>query len=400
MRSRFCLDTPAEEAGTQVAVLDAALLVAPAFNVTVITQSHCGWKEILQRVRRMLGVVEAELPVHVGADGQKRVSMASHSLVDECMPCINSYPCPAHFGLPLNNPLHRFDYIDVDDFIDDNWVRKLQYSFIFFLTVKSVLVYTADLTILAFMIDSGVFTNSNDCGAASGSGEGSTATDLTKGFGAIFCINGTSITSQLAPKAACPWIMLASVIMSVLLLLLDWRKGRIVIKSRDISYSLTNHVAYRYYVLKSYPHCCFCSEILNSRKSVDVLAFFVFFAFKSWKRLFLAEFPRVYINVLHMYDVLKGLIPGPQIRKPDQVARLRIRLLQPNSNGRVSTEALHPGLDRNDAMFQGKAALLNHAKDHLLEMLPRNLAVPLRECIAYLEGIVSINKPMAWTLTR
>ncbi|KAJ3226944.1 hypothetical protein HDU81_007003 [Chytriomyces hyalinus] len=206
-------------------------------------------------------------------------------------------------------PDHKFDYIDVDDFIDDNWVRKLQYSFIFFLTVKSVLVYTADLTILALMIDSGVFTNSIDCGASSGTGEASSTTDLTKGFGAIFCTNGTSITSQLAPKTARPWIMLASVIMSLVLLLLDWRKGRIVIKSRDISYSLTNHVAYRYYVLKSYPHYCFFSEILNSRKSVDVLAFFVFFAFKSWKRLFLAEFPRVYINVLNMYDVLKGLIP-------------------------------------------------------------------------------------------
>ncbi|KAJ3236056.1 hypothetical protein HDU78_004860 [Chytriomyces hyalinus] len=227
--------------------------------------------------------------------------MASHSLsTNACLASIHT--------LALRSD-HKFDYIDVDDFIDDNWVRKLQYSFIFFLTVKSVLVYTADLTILALMIDSGVFTNSIDCGAASGTGEGSTTTDLTKGFGAIFCTNGTSITSQLAPKAARPWIMLASVIMSLVLLLLDWRKGRIVIKSRDISYSLTNHVAYRYYVLKSYPHYCFFSEILNSRKSVDVLAFFVFFAFKSWKRLFLAEFPRVYINVLNMYDVLKGLIP-------------------------------------------------------------------------------------------
>ncbi|ORY45115.1 hypothetical protein BCR33DRAFT_716454 [Rhizoclosmatium globosum] len=97
--------------------------------------------------------------------------------------------------------------------------------------------------------------------------------------------------------------------MSIVLLLLDWRKGRIVILSRDISYSLTNHVAYRYYVLKSYPHYCFFAEILNSRKTVDVLAFFVFYAFKSWKRLFLAEFPRVYISTLNMYDVLTSYIP-------------------------------------------------------------------------------------------
>ncbi|KAI8607498.1 hypothetical protein BC830DRAFT_1158665, partial [Chytriomyces sp. MP71] len=191
----------------------------------------------------------------------------------------------------------------------------MQYSFIFFLTVKSVLVYSADITILVLMITSGVFNGNVDCGNSTSAGavnpaSGVSTTDLTRGFGALFCTNSQSVTAVLAPKQARPWIMLASVVMSLILLLLDWRKGRIVILSRDISYSLTNHVAYRYYVLKSYPHYCFFAEILNSRKTVDVLAFFVFFAFKSWKRLFLAEFPRVYINVLNMYDVLKGLIPA------------------------------------------------------------------------------------------
>ncbi|KAI9335737.1 hypothetical protein BDR26DRAFT_839249 [Obelidium mucronatum] len=203
-------------------------------------------------------------------------------------------------------PDHKFDYIDVDDHIDDSWTRKLQYSFIFFLTVKSVLVYTADITILVLMIQSNVFDQNFSCTTSSNS---TSTNDISNGIASIFC-SGKGITETLAPKKARPWIMLASVIMSLVLLLLDWRKGRIVIKSRDISYSLTNHVAYRYYVLKSYPHYCFFAEILNSRKQVDVIAFFVFFAFKSWKRLFLAEFPRVYINALNMYDVLTSLIPN------------------------------------------------------------------------------------------
>ncbi|KAJ3031151.1 UNVERIFIED_CONTAM: hypothetical protein HDU68_006282 [Siphonaria sp. JEL0065] len=203
-------------------------------------------------------------------------------------------------------PDHKFDYLDVDEFIDDNWLRKLQYSFIFFLTVKSVLVYTADITILVLMIQSNVFDANFAC-TSNSTAPGNN--DISNGIASIFC-SGKGITETLAPKKARPWIMLASVIMSLVLLLLDWRKGRIVIKSRDISYSLTNHVAYRYYVLKSYPHYCFFAEILNSRKTVDVLAFFVFFAFKSWKRLFLAEFPRVYINALNMYDVLTSLIPN------------------------------------------------------------------------------------------
>ncbi|KAJ3195842.1 hypothetical protein HDU82_001981 [Entophlyctis luteolus] len=199
-------------------------------------------------------------------------------------------------------PDHKFDYIDVDDFIDDSWTRKLNYSFIFFLTVKSVLVYTADLALLALMIESNAFSSTFQCNSTS-------ATSISTSVASLFCA-GHDITSMLAPTAARPWILLASIIMSLVLLLLDWRKGSIVIKSRDISYSLTNHVAYRYYVLKSYPHYCFFAEILNSRKTVDVLAFFVFFAFKSWKRLFLAELPRVYINALNMYDVLTTLIPS------------------------------------------------------------------------------------------
>ncbi|KAJ3393644.1 hypothetical protein HDU84_001419 [Entophlyctis sp. JEL0112] len=168
--------------------------------------------------------------------------------------------------------------------------------------MTSVLVYTADLALLALMIESNAFSSTFQCNSTSSTG-------ISTSVASLFCA-GHDITSMLAPTAARPWILLASIIMSLVLLLLDWRKGSIVIKSRDISYSLTNHVAYRYYVLKSYPHYCFFAEILNSRKTVDVLAFFVFFAFKSWKRLFLAELPRVYINAMNMYDVLTTLIPS------------------------------------------------------------------------------------------
>ncbi|KAJ3248916.1 hypothetical protein HDU78_009433 [Chytriomyces hyalinus] len=87
------LDTPVEEAGTQAGpVLDATLLVAHAFNVTVVTQSHHGWKAIIQRVRRMLGVIEAELPVHVGAVARilsldKNVSDFASELLDCAFDC-------------------------------------------------------------------------------------------------------------------------------------------------------------------------------------------------------------------------------------------------------------------------------------------------------------------------
>ncbi|KAI9335736.1 hypothetical protein BDR26DRAFT_524046 [Obelidium mucronatum] len=196
-------------------------------------------------------------------------------------------------------PDHKFDYIDLDDHIDDSWTRKLQYSFIFFLTVKSVLVYTADIALLALLITNGALDPGFKCPA------NMTTVDLTAITGVV-CnkLNEGSVSHQIAPAAARPWIMLASIVMSLALLAWDYRKGFHVVKSRDIARSLTNHVAYRYYALKSYPHYCFFEEILNARSGVDKLAFFVYFTFKSWRRLFLAEFPRVYVNALNLYDIL------------------------------------------------------------------------------------------------
>ncbi|KAJ3285889.1 hypothetical protein HDU79_006967 [Rhizoclosmatium sp. JEL0117] len=201
---------------------------------------------------------------------------------------------------------HKFDYIDVDDFIDDSWTRKFQYSFLFFLTLKSVLVYTADITLLAFLIQGGALDPNFTC---AGTKDGINV-NATNAINQIICnVDKESISYSLAPFKARPWIMLASIIMSFALLVWDYRKGAKVIDSRDIAMGLTNHVAYRYYTLKSYPHYCFFQQILESRTFTDKVAFFVYFTFKSWKRLFLAEFPRVYVNALNLYDLCNKKIP-------------------------------------------------------------------------------------------
>jgi hypothetical protein len=53
----------------------------------------------------------------------------------------------------------------------------------------------------------------------------------------------------------------------------------------------------------SYDHFCFFDHISNSTKLSDDFAFFVFFTFKSWKRLLLADGPRQSINGLTLYAV-------------------------------------------------------------------------------------------------
>ncbi|KAJ3390590.1 hypothetical protein HDU84_007291 [Entophlyctis sp. JEL0112] len=197
-------------------------------------------------------------------------------------------------------PDHKFDYLDVHNFINDSWTSKLNYSLVFILTLKSVLVYTADVTILALLIQAGTLNPGYDC-------TGVTYATAT-GISGIIC-NLNSGTTKLAPSHARPWILLASIIMSFLLLLWDCHKGWRVVQSRDIARSLTNHVAYRYYVLKSYPHYCFFAAVLSARNNTDRFAFFVHFTSKTWRRLFLAEFPRVYVNALNMYDLLTIYIP-------------------------------------------------------------------------------------------
>ncbi|KAJ3040018.1 hypothetical protein HK097_002686, partial [Rhizophlyctis rosea] len=59
---------------------------------------------------------------------------------------------------------------------------------------------------------------------------------------------------------------------------------------------------HRFYVIRSYAHFCFFEQIQNSRKTVDILAFYVFFTFRGWKRLLLAEFPRALLNGFNLYD--------------------------------------------------------------------------------------------------
>jgi hypothetical protein len=94
----------------------------------------------------------------------------------------------------------------------------------------------------------------------------------------------------------------------------EWYKAQKIIRSRDISYAFTSLIAYRYYAIRSYAHYCLFSQIQSSRKTLDVLAFWVFFKFKGvlnshlgWKRLLLAEFPRQFLNMVIIFSIFKAV---------------------------------------------------------------------------------------------
>lgn len=59
--------------------------------------------------------------------------------------------------------------------------------------------------------------------------------------------------------------------------------------------------------MKSYDHFCFFAQINNSKKKKDDFAFFVFFTFKGWKRLLLADAPRQVINGITLYSFARSV---------------------------------------------------------------------------------------------
>lgn len=89
------------------------------------------------------------------------------------------------------------------------------------------------------------------------------------------------------PPDVSKWIFLGAIMISFILLFWDIRKSRGIIKSRDISYTFFSIIANRYFSVKDYKYFCLFQKINRSRKSIDSVAFFVFFTLKGKKKLIL-----------------------------------------------------------------------------------------------------------------
>ncbi|KAJ3210856.1 hypothetical protein HDU67_004957 [Dinochytrium kinnereticum] len=157
-------------------------------------------------------------------------------------------------------PDHKFDYIDVDEFIDDSFSYKLKYAFLFLLTLKWLLIYVVDIVIMCFLFATNSFSDTKNCRTVP---EEQINTRLT-------CAHSLD-TEKILPSTIRPFIILITILISLILLFIDCRNAQTVIRSRDISYAYTTPIAYR------------------------------------WKRLILAEFPRQLIFSLNLRDVVTSL---------------------------------------------------------------------------------------------
>ncbi|KAJ7904407.1 hypothetical protein B0H14DRAFT_2662705 [Mycena olivaceomarginata] len=175
---------------------------------------------------------------------------------------------------------HKFDFISVADFRDNGFKMRSKYIFLFLIFFKSFAVYMSDIFTAITMLTTKNWSNQifNEC------------TD--KSTGCVFIPFNTG-----------KWLFVGCIIFSFLLLGYEARKAKLIVASHDISYAFTNVLANNYYSLRSYDHFCFFDHISNSTKLSDDFAFFVFFVFKSWKRVLLADGPRQTINALTLYSL-------------------------------------------------------------------------------------------------
>ncbi|PLW40174.1 hypothetical protein PCASD_12277 [Puccinia coronata f. sp. avenae] len=179
-------------------------------------------------------------------------------------------------------PDHKWDFVDVREFHNSGLMSYLQYAFLYVLVIKSVLVYASDIYTMVLLLASNHWA------------------------GSILMSTGGSSAMNVPFKIG-KWIFFGCIIFSFLLLLWEAKKSRAIIRSRDISYAFTNVMANNYYSMKSYDHFCFFSQINNSKKKKDDFAFFVFFTFKGWKRLLLADAPRQVINGITLYSFARSV---------------------------------------------------------------------------------------------
>jgi len=221
-------------------------------------------------------------------------------------------------------PDHKFDFIDTREFTDNGFFMRLKYLWLYIIILKSFLVYISDIFSATTMLTTSTWSNQifNDCQNQEG----------------CFYI----------PFNIGKWLFVGCIIFGFLLLAYEARKSKKVIASRDISYAFTNVMANHYYSLRSYDHFCFFDHISNSTKKKDDFAFFIFFTFKSWKRLLLSDGPRQTINALTLYSIyLAKRNDGPWYDVPKYFAR--------NS---LSTSALTVSTFFTFVIFAGSLILL------------------------------------------
>ncbi|KAI3656439.1 hypothetical protein MP638_006286 [Amoeboaphelidium occidentale] len=181
---------------------------------------------------------------------------------------------------------HKFDYVNVEDFVEHGCGLNIKYLFQYLKAFKGAYFYISDIVALVLMYAFNITQ------------QGSTGDEVIPEIK----IKTTEVLKYLFPIC---------VGFSFLILFVEMRKAYKVYKSRDISLAFTNEIVYRYLCFKNFAYFCFFEQINDMKTSKDQFALFLFFRLRGWKRLLLAEAPRaaIYsINLFYYYDKYRGTI--------------------------------------------------------------------------------------------
>lgn len=102
----------------------------------------------------------------------------------------------------------------------------------------------------------------------------------------------------------CRWIFVGCIILSIVLLLIEWVKAIIVYRTRNISLCYMNSKARALYSMQKYSYFCVFFRI-SSGSFFNFMAFFTNFALQGSVRLVLVDSPRQVINGITIFKLLR-----------------------------------------------------------------------------------------------
>lgn len=101
------------------------------------------------------------------------------------------------------------------------------------------------------------------------------------------------------------WIFAGCIILSTLLVFVEFMIAIHIVREKNISRTYTNTMARKIYSIRGYNYFCLFGKITSSRSKTEYLALFVYFTLQGWLKIIFADGPRQVINALTLYSVLK-----------------------------------------------------------------------------------------------
>ncbi|CAO3572590.1 unnamed protein product [Mortierella alpina] len=185
-------------------------------------------------------------------------------------------------------PLHTFDSINVLDFRDDSVWAHLHYTWVWIMFIGAILAFCGEIWTCTILLVYGPTWS-------------------------------TSSATLAIDVSVARWIFSASILLSCVLLALEFIKANKVVKSRCISSAVSNKVAGEFYRLQDYNYFCFIEAIRDSKKLRERLSFLVVSQLKGWKFLAI-QTPRQIINIMTLLAFMAAI--GFDIDRLDDIGQL------------------------------------------------------------------------------